>query len=257
MATNQSPNITVMIKAARKASSKLRRDFGEVEQLQISNKGPGDFVTNADIRTEEILRDTLDYARPGYGFLMEESGEIIGSEVNKRWIIDPIDGTFSFAKGIPLFGTLIGYLYDESPTYGCMRLPKLGNDLLVGDNDSCFLNGISTKCSPFVSWDEALILTTDEKSLAQSSIASNWQMLKKREAQFRTWGDCYGYYLLCTGKADAMLDIDLKPYDILPLIPILKGAGLSIVDFSKKKNYTSILACKPEIKEELSKLLLE
>ncbi|MFL2781513.1 MAG: inositol monophosphatase family protein [Rhodospirillales bacterium] len=93
MATNQSPNITIMIKAARKASSKLRRDFGEIEQLQISNKGPGDFVTNADIRTEEILRDTLDQARPGYGFLMEESGETIGSEKNKRWIIDPIDGT--------------------------------------------------------------------------------------------------------------------------------------------------------------------
>jgi myo-inositol-1(or 4)-monophosphatase len=218
-------------------------------------KCDGTIVTDVDLNTERYIREQIELSYPSHGILGEE---LVNKERSTEcvWIIDPIDGTFNFARGVPLFGTLIGYLYDESPAYGCMRLPKLGNELLVGDNDTCLLNGRNTKCSSFVSWDEALILTTDEKSIAESSIASNWQILKKREAQFRTWGDCYGYYLLCTGKADAMLDIDLKPYDILPLIPILKGAGLSIVDFSTKRDFTSIVACKPEIEEEFVQLFI-
>ena len=218
-------------------------------------KCDGTIVTDVDLNTEHFIREQIELSYPSHGIVGEELANKEKS-AESIWIIDPIDGTFSFARGIPLFGTLIGYLYNDYPAYGCMRFPKLGNDLLVGDNDSCLLNGIKTECSPFVSWDESLILTTDEKSISQSSIASNWQRLKKREAQFRTWGDCYGYYLLCTGKADAMLDIDLKPFDILPLIPILKGAGLSIVDFSKKKDFTSIVACKPEIEQEFAQLLI-
>ena len=102
------PLINVMNNAARKASRLLMRDFGEVEQLQVSRKGPGDFVSEADKRTEEILHEELHKARPGFGFLMEEGGEIKGENANERWIIDPIDGTTNFLHGIPHFAISIG-----------------------------------------------------------------------------------------------------------------------------------------------------
>jgi len=99
--------INVMVGAARKAGRSLARDFGEVEKLQVSRKGPADFVTSADRKAEEIIRSELDWARPGYSFLGEESGETQGKDVQHRWIVDPLDGTTNFLHGIPLFSVSI------------------------------------------------------------------------------------------------------------------------------------------------------
>ena len=96
-----SPVINVMVTAARKAARKLARDFGEVENLQVSRKGPGDFVSAADLRAEKIIFEELSKARPGYGFLMEESGTVEGPDKTHRWIIDPLDGTTNFLHGLP------------------------------------------------------------------------------------------------------------------------------------------------------------
>ncbi|HVI27774.1 inositol monophosphatase family protein [Hansschlegelia sp.] len=99
----RSPVLQVMVQAVMKAGRALRRDFGEVEQLQVSTKGPGDFVSVADRRAEEALRAELSRARPGYGFVMEEGGVIEGTDPDHRWIIDPLDGTTNFLHGIPVF----------------------------------------------------------------------------------------------------------------------------------------------------------
>ena len=103
----QSGLITVMQRAVRKVAPRLRRDFGEVEQLQVSRKGPADFVTNADRRVEGELRAELGQARPGWGFLLEEGGAVAGEPGKPRWIIDPIDGTSNFMHGIPHFAVAI------------------------------------------------------------------------------------------------------------------------------------------------------
>src|SRR3984957_3647890 len=103
-----SPALNVMIAAARKAARPLVRDFGELQHLQISMKGPADFVTSADKRTEKILIEELSKARPGYGFLCEESGGTSGADKTHRFIIDPIDGTTNFMHGIPHFAISIG-----------------------------------------------------------------------------------------------------------------------------------------------------
>ena len=95
--------LTIMVNAARKAARSLTRDFGELENLQVSRKGPADFVSNADRRAEEIVFNELRKARPTYGFLMEESGEVKGTDGQHRWIIDPLDGTTNFLHGIPHF----------------------------------------------------------------------------------------------------------------------------------------------------------
>ncbi|MHA1165771.1 MAG: inositol monophosphatase family protein, partial [Alphaproteobacteria bacterium] len=99
--------MNVMDQAARKAARGLSRDFGEVEHLQISVKGPADFVSAADTRAEQILFEELSRARPGYGFLMEERGAIEGADKTHRWIIDPLDGTTNFLHGIPVFAISI------------------------------------------------------------------------------------------------------------------------------------------------------
>ena len=104
-----SPQINLISKACMKASRSLIRDFGEIENLQVSTKGPGDFVTSADKRTEKLLIDELQKAHPEYGIVTEESGIINKSNTKNRWIIDPIDGTMNFLKGIPQFAISIGY----------------------------------------------------------------------------------------------------------------------------------------------------
>jgi myo-inositol-1(or 4)-monophosphatase len=102
-----SPTLNVMIAAARKAGRALARDFGEVENLQVSRKGPSDFVTSADLKAEKTLFEELSKGRPGYGFLMEERGAVEGSDKTHRWIVDPLDGTTNFLHGIPHFAISI------------------------------------------------------------------------------------------------------------------------------------------------------
>src|SRR6185312_9426717 len=108
MAFRLSPHLTVMANAAQKASRRLLRDFSEVEQLQVSIKGPGDFVSQADLRAEQSIRDDLGRARPGYAFLMEESGASGSDNWTWRWVVDPLDGTSNFLHGIPHWAISIG-----------------------------------------------------------------------------------------------------------------------------------------------------
>ena len=106
--TQASANVNIMIKAARKAARSLLRDFGEVENLQVSAKGPGDFVSRADIKAEQLIRDELTEARPNYGWLGEESAEVKGEDPTRRWIVDPLDGTTNFLHGLPHWAISIG-----------------------------------------------------------------------------------------------------------------------------------------------------
>ena len=118
-----SPAMNVMMAAARKAARPLIRDFGELENLQISQKGPADFVTHADQRTERILIEELSHARPGYGFLGEEGGAIEGKDKSHRFIIDPIDGTTNFLHGIPHFAISIALERDGALVAGLVLNP--------------------------------------------------------------------------------------------------------------------------------------
>src|SRR6202045_3676931 len=119
----RSATINVMTAAALKASRGMKRGFGEVEQLQVSMKGPADFVSNADLKAEKLLRAELSKGRPGYGFLMEESGESKGSDPRHRWIVDPLDGTTNFLHGIPHFAISIALERDGDIVAGVVYDP--------------------------------------------------------------------------------------------------------------------------------------
>ena len=123
MAPNLSAHMTVMQNAAQRAAKRLLRDFNEVEQLQVSVKGPGDFVSQADLRAEQSIRDDLNKARPGYGFLMEESGASGSDNWAWRWVVDPLDGTSNFLHGIPHWSISIGLE---------KRLPDGGSEVVAG-----------------------------------------------------------------------------------------------------------------------------
>ncbi len=136
----RSPLITVMVNAARKAGRALIRDFGEVEHLQVSLKGPANFVSAADKRSEETIYQELHKARPDFGFLMEERGEVEGADKTHQWVVDPLDGTTNFLHGIPLFAISIGLVKSGQPVAGLVFNPVTDEMFLAERGKGAFLN---------------------------------------------------------------------------------------------------------------------
>jgi fructose-1,6-bisphosphatase/inositol monophosphatase family enzyme len=219
--------------------------------IRTSAKPDGTLVTNSDCDIEILIRSRIEEKFPTHCITGEEYDDKIKSS-SYTWIIDPIDGTTSYHFGVPFFGILVGLLKDGIPLFGCMRLPVL-NLVLVGDGSQCMIDGSQCKVKKFDGFERALILTSDDIRMSSSVYSESWSLLRESGATFRTWGDCYGYYLLCVGKADAMFDLDLKPCDILPIIPIVKGAGARIIDFGKNEA-SNIAACVPELGDKISGL---
>src|SRR5215471_686426 len=132
--------MNVMISAARKAGRGLARDFGEIEQLQVSVKGPGNFVSAADHRSEETIYRELSKARPGYGFVMEERGAVEGPDKTHRWIVDPLDGTTNFLHGVPLFCIAVALERDGEVVAGLIYNPILDELYTAEKGQGAFLN---------------------------------------------------------------------------------------------------------------------
>ena len=134
-----SANLNVMIKACEKAAKILIRDFGEVEKLQVSKKGPTDFVTNSDIKVEKIIIDELKKARPSYSFITEENGRIKNKDQNNNWVIDPIDGTVNFLHGIPHFAISIALQSNNEIVSGVIYDPIKDEMFFAEKNNGAFL----------------------------------------------------------------------------------------------------------------------
>ncbi|MBT3767634.1 MAG: inositol monophosphatase, partial [Rhodospirillales bacterium] len=159
MAHPRSPLLNVMTAAAQKAGRKLIRDFGEVEHLQVSQKGPADFVSNADHKAEKILREELQKARPRFGFLLEEGGEIKGEDISNRWIVDPLDGTTNFLHGIPHFSISIALERDGIPYAGVVYEPIHDEMYWAEKGSGAFLNGRRLRVSGRKEMNESLFST--------------------------------------------------------------------------------------------------
>ena len=142
-----SPHINLITKACMKASRSLIRDFGEIENLQVSAKGPGDFVSSADRRTEKIIIDELKKAHPDYGIITEESGLINKSNTQKRWIIDPIDGTMNFLNGISQFAISIAYEENSEILCGVIFNPILNEMFIAEKGGGAYLNNTRIRVS--------------------------------------------------------------------------------------------------------------
>ena len=142
-----SPNLNIMIKAAEKASKVLIRDFGELEKLQVSQKGPSDFVTNSDKKVEKIILEELSKSRKKYSILSEETGEIKNSDKDNIWIVDPIDGTTNFLHGVPHFAISIALLSKEEIVSGLIFDPIKNEMFYAEKNNGSYFNNHRIKVS--------------------------------------------------------------------------------------------------------------
>jgi myo-inositol-1(or 4)-monophosphatase len=154
-----SPTVNIMIEAARAAGRRLIRDFGEVENLQVSRKGPSDFVSNADHKAEEIIRDKLEKARPGYGFVMEEAGEVKGTDKTHRFIVDPLDGTLNFLHGVPHFGISIGLEREGTLRAGVVYDPMRNELFWAEEGEGAWLENKRLRVASRKKLNEVVVVT--------------------------------------------------------------------------------------------------
>jgi myo-inositol-1(or 4)-monophosphatase len=211
------------------ASGAAIRPLFAQPSLEVELKSDLTPVTAADRGAEHVMRALIRHRYPGHGILGEEFGpERIDAEW--VWVLDPVDGTRSFAAGCPLFGTLVALQHHGRPVFGAIHQPVLGQ-LLVGDGASATLDGRAVRCRPTRSIEESTFLTTDWLSPARHQNGAGFEALCRRVRLARTWGDCYGYLLLAAGWADIMCDPVMNPWDIAALVPVVRGAGGVITDW--------------------------
>ena len=256
-----SPQINLIIKACMKASRSLIRDFGEIENLQVLAKGPGDFVTSADKRTEKILIDELQRAHPDYGIITEETGIINKSNTKNRWIIDPIDGTMNFLNGVPQFAISIGYEEEGEVKCGVIFNPIMNEMFCAEKGNGAYLNNSRIRVSNKKKLKDSLLVTGGPKgaSKIKDKIFSEYISVSNKVSNVRKYGSAAldMAYVAC-GRFDAYWQRELNYWDIAAGIVILKEAG-GFVDFFEndpelplKKN---ILATNSNIHNELIDLI--
>lgn len=237
------------------ASGALIGRYFERPGLAVERKADRSVVTKADREAELMMREMIHSRFPGHGVLGEEFGEENpGAEF--KWVLDPIDGTISFIHGCPLFGTLIGLLRQGEPIVGAIHLPALGH-LCLGDGMRTTLDGRAVRARDSRRLEDATVLYTDERLIEQHKGSAGFHRLVSRAGVARGWGDCYGYFLLACGFADVMLDAVMMPWDVLPLVPVVRGAGGKITawDGGDILGGKSAVAAVPALHDEVIALL--
>jgi myo-inositol-1(or 4)-monophosphatase len=229
--------LNVMVQAVLKAGRGLARDFGEVENLQVSLKGPGDFVSAADRRADQVLIAELRKARPAYGFLTEESGVIAGSDASHRWIIDPLDGTTNFLHGIPLFAISLALERDGQLVAGVIFNPVM-NELYVAEKGSgAFLNDHRLRVAARRDLADCVISTGlpgiskrgDERSLAEINL-----MMPKVAGLRRSGSAATDLAWVASGRFDGYWARGVKPWDVAAGVVLIREAGGTITDAAGK-----------------------
>lgn len=233
----RSPLINVMTAAAQKAGRRMVRDFGEVEELQVSKKGPADFVTIADKKAEKILYEELSHARPHYGFLMEESGEIKGSDTSNRWIIDPLDGTLNFLHGIAQFAISIGLERDGEIFAGLIYDP-IGDNMFVAEKgQGAYLNNRRLRVSGRREMGESLFATGIPfmGRDGHEECLNEMRLVMANSAGIRRFGAAsLDLAWLAAGRYEGFWERGLAPWDMAAGIIIVKEAGGFVTDFDGK-----------------------
>ena len=237
--SQMSANINIMIKAARRAGRSLMRDFGEVENLQVSAKGPGDFVSRADLKAEEMLKEELMEARPNYGWLAEESSEIAGADPTRRWIVDPLDGTTNFLHGLPHWAISIA-LEHKSEIVAAVVYNPVGEELFAAEKGAgAWMNDRRLRTSGRTNMIE-MIFATGLPFAGRSDLPETLGDLARILpgcAGVRRWGAAsLDLAYTAAGRYDGFWERNLKPWDIAAGILLVKEAGGLIDDMEKGNN---------------------
>jgi histidinol phosphatase-like enzyme (inositol monophosphatase family) len=197
-------------------------------------KGDGSPVTIADKQAEELIRAKVEARYPEHSILGEEYGESnAGARV--RWILDPIDATRSFMRGVPLYGVLIGIEIDGESAVGVAHFPPLRETVAAGEGHGCFLNSTPCAVSSVSRLEDAVICTTDVERILSLPEGEGWRRLQRQCAFSRTWGDCYGHALVATGRIEAQVDPQMASWDAGPFLTIAREAGGRFTTFEREE----------------------
>jgi histidinol phosphatase-like enzyme (inositol monophosphatase family) len=234
-------------------SKRLADKSGEIiknyfrTKISVESKADLSPVTIADKKSEETLREIIMREFPDHGIIGEEFGEH-NKDAEYKWILDPIDGTKSFICGAVAFGTLIALTKNGEPILGVINQPIL-DEFLLGDNNTTELNGQAVKMRPCNKIENAVLVTTDLPSIEKYQNIKKFLEFIKKIKLYRGWGDCYGYYLQATGYIDIMVDPIMNIWDMMALVPVIKGAHGIITDYQGKDvlRGTSVIAASPAI----------
>jgi len=235
-----SANLNVMIKASEKASKILIRDFGEIEKLQVSKKGPSDFVTNSDLKAEKIIIEELKKARPNYSIISEENGTEKNKDKNNTWIIDPIDGTVNFLHGIPHFAISIALKSNDEIVSGLVFDPIKNEMFFAEKENGAFFNNQRIRVSKKNELNNCLFVT-------------GGKIKQEPDLSYRKSG-CAALDMayVAAGRYDGYFQNDLNLWDIAAGIVLVKEAGgiLNEIDLSINKNI-KIIASSADINTKL------
>jgi myo-inositol-1(or 4)-monophosphatase len=228
-----SPLINVMSSAARKAARGLVRDFGEVEQLQVSVKGPGDFVSTADLRAERTLKTELSRARPGYGLLFEEGGETEGTDPHHRWVVDPLDGTTNFLHGIPHFAISIGLERDGEIVAGVIYEPTRDEMFWAEKGTGAYLNDRRLRVSGRRQLAESVIgtgLPFGGRGDHPKYLATLERVMAATSGVRRLGAAALDLAYVAAGRFDGFWEFGLFPWDIAAGLLLVREAGGFVTD---------------------------
>lgn len=224
--------------------------------LAPERKRDGSFVTVADREAERYMRATLEKDFPDDSILGEEEGSKAGPS-GRQWIIDPIDGTYSFVHGVPLYGVLLGLEVDGEMLIGVVNLPAVDEMVFAARGSGCFWNGEPARVSDTASLEDALLLATDFGACEEYGFGGAARSLERRVKSRRTWGDCYGHVLVATGRAEIMLDPVMNPWDCAPLLPIVEEAGGIFTDWSGTRTIRggNAISTNRAVRDEVTRVL--
>lgn len=237
------------------ASGAVLEKYFRSDDLGLEVKSDDTPVTRADREAEMVLRELIEKRYPDHGIIGEEYGEE-NTDAEFVWVLDPIDGTKSYAAGIPLYGTLLCLMHENKPVLGAIHQPGQGI-FLVGDGQETELNGKPVRVRDCSDLSQAILLTTDPVSPLHTKYGAAWQDLALQVRLYRSWGDCWGYYMVASGRAHIMADLGLSDWDKLSLIPIIKGAGGVITTWEGEDPQlgSSVLATVPGLHRTVLELL--
>jgi histidinol-phosphatase len=216
--------------AAREAGEITLKYFGT--DINVDRKSDRSPVTIADRKAEEKLRTLIQGQFPDHGIVGEEFGEE-GRGGEYRWIVDPIDGTRSFIRGVPLYGILVALEHQDDAILGVIHHPALEETVRAAVGGGCEWNGRPARVSEIDALANAMVLTTDPGGVFRKNRLFAERLLSQASRQ-RTWGDCYGYTLVATGRAEAMMDPKMALWDSAALKPVIQEAGGVFSDWSGK-----------------------
>lgn len=198
--------------------------------IVVDLKSDGSPVTRADREAEALAREWIERRFPGDTVIGEEYGESGGHATGRRWVIDPVDGTKSFVKGVPLWGTLIAVMEGADVIAGAAAFPACGEWIAAARGEGAWWNGSRASVSRVATIADATLVSTGTpfKDLNRES---RWNELAARAAMTRTWGDCFGYLMVATGRAEVMMDPYLNVWDAAPVLVIVEEAGGRFFDW--------------------------